>query len=619
MAHLPTISLFVSKVILTLACTALLCGVLVESTIVNASLQLEAYHFYQLSIPIFIFLSLLGGLILKANNAQPFHLRAIDWLPLLFGVTLLFTYQWTLNPAPERLTFLLQATLLWYSLRIVLGLYPVLSRLLPVVLVLLGGVQAIIGIRQLYGYEVSNHSLFNLTGTFYNPGPYSGYLSVIFPISLYFILHFRHYRRLGHCGYMVLHYLGYASVFLLLVVLPAGMSRTAWVAAALSGLFVAGVELKWSRRLHGMWKKYRQRMVWLGCGVLFICLVCSLVLFSLKKDSANGRLFLWKMDVKAWTMNKWGVGLGGFPAAYAMGQADYFSRGDYTETEELVAGTPTSAFNEYLQLLVEHSVWGLALALGFSGYVVGTGVRNRQIPWVGALVALLVFAFASYPMQLPVFVVTALFASACCLTPNNGKAHEGQPAQRKGVLSDRRLILISLLLLFPSLYLSYTQRELMNVYTQWRNSRLLYNIKVYDKAADEYAMLHDALKHNPDFLFEYGQCLAKSERYEASNLLMEQGTKLSGDPMFWNVMGRNHQALGAYEQAEICFMQAVCILPGRLYPYYLLTKLYAEPQYRNTAKMRQTAEVLLTKEAKVQSPAVREMRDEIKKIVDFNE
>ena len=53
------------------------------------------------------------------------------------------------------------------------------------VLIVLGGIEAIWGLRQIYGLAVSNHSLYALTGSFYNPGPYSGYLAMIFPLCLH--------------------------------------------------------------------------------------------------------------------------------------------------------------------------------------------------------------------------------------------------------------------------------------------------------------------------------------------------------------------------------------------------------------------------------------------------
>ena len=56
----------------------------------------------------------------------------------------------------------------------IMGIYSIRSR-----------IEAVWGIRQVYGFTYSNHSLYALTGSFYNPGPYSGYLAMIFPICLY--------------------------------------------------------------------------------------------------------------------------------------------------------------------------------------------------------------------------------------------------------------------------------------------------------------------------------------------------------------------------------------------------------------------------------------------------
>ena len=56
----------------------------------------------------------------------------------------------------------------------IMGVYSIRSR-----------IEAVWGIRQVYGFTYSNHSLYALTGSFYNPGPYSGYLAMIFPICLY--------------------------------------------------------------------------------------------------------------------------------------------------------------------------------------------------------------------------------------------------------------------------------------------------------------------------------------------------------------------------------------------------------------------------------------------------
>ena len=72
--------------------------------------------------------------------------------------------------------------------------------------------------------------------------------------------------------------------------------------------------------------------------------------YLLKKDSADGRLLMWKVSVQAIKEKP----LGGYgwdyvAGAYGDAQEKYFSKGDYTAQEEHVAGSPEYVFNEYLQ------------------------------------------------------------------------------------------------------------------------------------------------------------------------------------------------------------------------------------------------------------------------------
>ena len=53
-----------------------------------------------------------------------------------------------------------------------------------------GTVQAVYGCLQLWGYYPSHHGLFKMTGSFFNPGPYAGYLCCVLPIALGLYLHY---------------------------------------------------------------------------------------------------------------------------------------------------------------------------------------------------------------------------------------------------------------------------------------------------------------------------------------------------------------------------------------------------------------------------------------------
>lgn len=91
-------------------------------------------------------------------------------------------------------------------------------------LILMGGIEAVWGLRQIYGFATSNHSLYAVTGSFYNPGPYSGYLALVFPVCLYEWLRLNAIKQ-RTWEESVGYYLSFGVLLLLVCVLPAGMSR----------------------------------------------------------------------------------------------------------------------------------------------------------------------------------------------------------------------------------------------------------------------------------------------------------------------------------------------------------------------------------------------------------
>lgn len=148
----------------------------------------------------------------------------------------------------------------------------------------------------------------------------------------------------------------------------------------------------------------------------------------------------------------------------------------------------------------------------------------------------------------------------------------------------------------------------------WGNARMLYNLGAYDSANEAYREIYPQLNDRGTFLFEYGHSLHKSDSNDVSNLYLELAARYNADPMILNVIGKNYQEMQCYEKAEAYFWRSVHRLPGRIYPYYLLAKLYAEPEYRNKEKFEEMKEMVLKKEPKVYSTAIKEMRKEIEEI-----
>nr|WP_300957862.1 MULTISPECIES: O-antigen ligase family protein [Bacteroidaceae] len=465
------------------------------------------------------------------------------------------------------------------------------------VLIILGGIEGVWGLRQIYGLAVSNHSLYALTGSFYNPGPYSGYLAMIFPLCLYEWLNLKEKteRTWVEQGK---YYIALGVMLLILCVLPAGMSRSAWIAAAISGTWVYGMRVSWGSRLKEFGRKYKKRLVLACIAGSVIIIVAGYALFQLKATSANGRLFMWKISSMAIAESPViGHGTGNFVSAYGRAQENYFANGEFSETEELVAGSPEYAFNEYLQVAMEYGIPFLLVVSLVIAFCLWKGSSEGRIGICGGVISFLVFSFSSYPMQIPGFAVTFYLLLAACAI-----------GRSKVIL----FLFISMMALLGTYYWKNNQYAACK---DWYRSKMLYNIGAYQSAKEDYGKLYPELANRGAFLFEYGYSLHKLKEYDNSTRILEEAMTHSNDPMILNIIGKNYQALGDYEKAEEYLIRSTHRLPGRIYPYYLLVKLYAESEYCQPEKLKYAAEIVLTKEPKVQSTAVREMREEVKKLL----
>lgn len=429
-----------------------------------------------------------------------------------------------------------------------------LKVLISWLLILAGTVEAVWGLLQIYGFEPSNHSLYALTGSFYNPGPYSGFLAMCVPVALYEWLE----------GKRIWKHLALAALVLMLVVLPSGMSRSAWLAALVASGYVLG--------MHYREKIYQYRKAFLLVALLSV--VLGIGAYHWKKDSADGRLLMWKIAAQAVVEQPWqGVGWENVAGAYGESQERYFASGKGTPQEEYVAGAPEYVFNEYLQVAMAWGVPALCGILLLVGVCFYLGHRGRMFGVCGGLLSLGVFSFSSYPFQFVEFIVALIALLVACMT-------------------------------------------------RLRNVCLLVSVLIIGIGVCLY--LYDYREEHPirkaHTMFERAHSLHKAGEWEASTELLKETMRISSDAMILNIIGKNCQALGYYEEAEEWFIRSTHRLPNRIYPYYLLAKLYAEcPDIFAREKLERAAKMVLEKEAKVESTAVKQMREEVMVLLDKNQ
>ena len=558
-----------------------------------------------------------------------FHISPTDYFVVFFIVSVFFTTL-VLNDSYANMTKLTVTALLfvlYISLRMITESNQH-KQILCFFIMITGLVEAVCGLMQLYGFRTSQHSLFKLTGSFFNPGPYAGYLSVVLQVALYcFLKNYRHTLikevsidamkngiksfNMQPIEYLI-KWLSGITVIVIVLVLPASMSRASWLAAITGSIVVIVGKF----HMNGISNLLRRRFRTFSNRIIACLLVISLLIvtfagmYYLKKDSADGRLLMWKVSLSAVAQHPLGVGLGHFPSAYGEAQAAYFASGNATEAEEYVAGNPEYGFNELLQIAIESGIVALMLFIGMLACAFRGVIKQKNWGVMGALVALLVFACFSYPFSVLPFLIVFVFL----LAVSGGT----KMTQIRGINADFsflrsiRNVVISVCCLMVTAFCIWRQYSVNGAYKQWKNHQMYYQAGMYREVVQNYEPLYPYLNDQIKFLFEYGRSLSQLEQPERSNDVLLHAMQISCDPMLYNIMGKNYQAMKRHDLAEENFRKSALIVPNRIYPYYLLMKLYIETGDKEQAL--ENAHIVLTKEPKVMSTAIREMREEARLI-----
>jgi O-antigen polymerase len=264
--------------------------------------------------------------------------------------------------------------------------------LLLLSIVVSGIIQAVYGNLQLLGYYSSNHSGFKMTGSFFNPGPYTGFLVSVWAVALGMYL-FKdsitmqvqsqkknNYLFLNEVIKYVFEYIPLLGLISIAIVLPALQSRASWIAAIVGSAVL--VELRY-RFLSNLFNKVIAKLQKTALMLLAIGIL-SAGLFSIyhyKKASSDGRAFIWKVTTEMIAdAPVFGVGFDLFKAHYMEYQAQYFDKNGETP-EILVADNTYYAFNEGLQFVAENGLLGLLLLLlvGFVSNKNKRGASNQVL------------------------------------------------------------------------------------------------------------------------------------------------------------------------------------------------------------------------------------------------
>jgi O-antigen polymerase len=530
-------------------------------------------------------------------------------------------------------------------------------------LILTGLGQAIWGLLQLYGILPSFNSNFKITGTFFNPAPYALYLAVIFPMALgkvlsnekinnerikiikglqnekikdgsflhSFIPSFFHslipslnipsfISSFFHSFiFSFSYYLSFATVIAILLVLPTTMIRAAWVGALAGTLVVLQYKYHYIQRIWQFLNNPVRRITAMVV-TLAILVLGGWGLFHLKKDSANGKLFIWEVTLgKIAEKPLFGDGIGRFEAEYNNWQAEYFQKHpkEMDGPKGWVAGNTKYCFNEYLEMASEIGIVGLGLFLAiavvvFLGMNKLKNINTRSDFFIPSLfhfsfLSILICAIFSFPFysltgQLLLIVIISIVSSTDMFS-------------RLSIIFSIKYytkFIIAVPLFICSYFLFINLRN-YKAYQYWNNAYKLYQDGNYQDAEKNFIKAYLQLKNNDQFLVQYGKLLSMSHRYKESIVLLERAKKGWSDQVLYQTLGDSYKGLQLFKSAEQSYLLASFMIPSSIYSKYCLVLLYYETGDKESGK--KWSEIILNIPVKVDSPAIKEIK---KKILLYN-
>ncbi|MGJ1415929.1 O-antigen ligase family protein [Sphingobacterium multivorum] len=459
----------------------------------------------------------------------------------------------------------------------------------------------------MYDFLESHNSNFKVTGSFFNSGPYAGYLATTLPISIYFLKNKDWFLK-SLTSYpktrWLVYYLFFAHIIGMVLVLPSLGSRASFISITFSFIIIYRAEI--TMFFNSIPINKIAKLI-----VLFIVsLLTAVLVLYIKSGSSSGRAMILKNSViMAFDHLFFGVGFDHFKVHYMAYQAQGFQERNIFNSEVAADNTQYS-FNEPLQFLVENGFLITILTVLFLVIVLRSSNKDNKLTelgWIGAG-AIFIFSLFSYPSEiLPIKMSWVAYLACICGFSQSRSFSTININQQRKVLGYVLICLVVSLFVFKSVKRSF---ELRKVFMIWQDGNQKYEYGFNSAALGDYSSIYYELKNNGQYLLEYGKSLFFEKEYnEAINVLL-QAKRFSDNTIVETTLGDSYLKIGKYDNAEQCYLAAAFMKPNSFYTNYQLLNLYITS--KNTKEAIKISERILSLPIKVTSPGLKEIRNKAK-------
>lgn len=490
---------------------------------------------------------------------RSYLINKVSWFVLAWIIYIIIHYA-IVNPHEEYKTTYLVASLLLIPTVSALLHYRLINRVQCETVILLVTVLHIIFVlAQWIGLVSSENIYFTLTGSNDNPTVTSLYLVGCVPVIV---------ARLYHGGYRILYF---CFLILCLVCIGALRCRTAYIGLTVE-LLVA-IAMFFRKRKVRIPKSYSYPLLFM---LLLTSVSAGSKLYDMKRDSADGRILIWKLSSKMIIEKPQGHGYGLFEKYYNLRQTDYFTNEISTYLERRNADHVITPYNDFLEHGVEGGVIGMALLIGFYVICIIKSFRQGLLTETSILCAYAVMSLTNFivatiqPFLLIGSVVALLHAHQSCEIPK----HNEQQIIAVSTISTIMFLLIGILVC-RMVKITYAQMSLCEI-------RHLMNtgMTVDDSSFSE---IEQNIATSEAFWNARAQNAAMMDSLNDSFTYLLKASAYSSTTQLYYGLGKICDLMKQKEKSRRFMKILSNMQPNRLYPKYELMKSYAADKETDSA------------------------------------
>ncbi|MBR6286769.1 MAG: O-antigen ligase family protein [Bacteroidaceae bacterium] len=318
-------------------------------------------------------------------------------------------------------------------------------------------------------------------------------------------------------------------------------------------------------------------------GIIAILMLCSAFgakVYDMKKDSADGRLLIWKLSAEMVIDRPLGYGYGLFAKNYNQKQAEYFSCGCGSEVEKRNANFVPTSYNDFLEHGVDGGIIGLLFILTFYVVMIRSSIKKRM-----GEETIVFIAFAV--MSLTNFVNASIQVWYCLMLYSAFVATSQEPYNTPVYF---RKIVMVLLAFISVILLCFLSRM---SYAQFLLRQIREKCSVEAVSDRHFAEIENCVGTSEAYWTQRAKNCMALQDYENASAYLQNAMLYTSSMSVIYQQYHCYKALDNKKKSADCLMRIHRTVPSLLWPIYLLMR-DCEEEHDMVCAKRYAHEILST-------------------------